>query len=822
MIGPPSASIVGMLEGACDRYAQRVALVARRGYRTRTWSYAELWAASGRAAAILADRGVAPADRVVLAAPNDPLWVIGFVGALRLGAVAVPLDARSPADLTAAVVRQTEPKLVLTADASSAANLCVNAPAMGLDALDGRRTDAWRAPAATASEAIAEIVFTSGTTGSPKGVILTHGNVASNVAAVAQLLPPRPTDRLLSVLPLSHMLEQTVGLLLPLTGGAAVVFPPGRSSTAIFHALKRYRITVMVVVPQVLQLFADALDREARRQGRERAWRRARAIAARLPYPLRRAAVPGLHRAMGGRFRFFVCGGAPLPAALAAKWEALGVPVVQGYGTTEAAPVVTGTSLRARRVDSPGMALPGQAIRIGADGEVLVGGPNVSPGYWRDPAATAAAFADGWYRTGDLGEIDDAGYLRLRGRKKDMIALASGMNVYAEDLERALCDQPGVRDAAVVGFANEGASARVHAVLLGPRDDHEARRAIEGANARLAEYQQIRDFSVWPDADFPRTATLKVKKHEILATLAGAARPAIDPADEASAVGEVVARVAGVPISTPRPDARIGTDLGIDSLGRVELLAALASELGVEIDEELLSESTTVADLDALVAAGESVRRPAFWEWPHRPCARMARSALQRALLFPLLRCVGSISVEGADQLAGLEPPAIYAPNHASHLDAPAVLAAMTERVRRRSSVAAAADYFFENRWLGGLVALLLNAFPFSRTGAVRSTLEHCGELLDDGWSIVVFPEGTRSATGEIGSFRPGMGLMAVELGVPVVPVRVRGTFGALPKGRGMPRRSPLRVTFGRPLRFPPGFGHDAAAKAIEAAVRAL
>jgi long-chain acyl-CoA synthetase len=679
------------------------------------------------------------------------------------------------------------------------------------------------AGAGITAESVAEVVFTSGTTGAPKGVILSHGNIVANVRAVGEVIQARPSDRLLSILPLSHMLEQTVGLLLPLSGGGSVVYPASRQSNEIFRALARHGITAMVLVPQALQLFYDAIEREVRRSGHEARWAAALQAARGAPTPVRRLIFRQVHRRMGGRFRFFVCGGAPLSPARGERWETLGVPVLQGYGLTEAAPVVTGTAARDRRPDSVGAVLPGQSLRIAGDGEVLIAGPNVTAGYWRNPEATAAAFVDGWYRTGDLGEIDAAGFVRLKGRKKDMIVLPNGLNVYAEDVENALRQQPGVHDAAALGLADASGSTQVHAVLLGPATEAEAEDAVRSANTGLGEHQHVRAFSVWADVDFPRTPTLKVKKHEIVERIEGAA-PRTQPVEEdpRDPLAVLVARLARRAQAEIRPESRLGSDLGLDSLGRIELLAAIESELGASMAEESVGEGTSLGELQALIAAAGPTAHTAVSSWPLNGGTRVARRALQDALAFPLLRLRCSPDVEGLEHVEALKLPAIFAPNHASHLDAPSVLAALPRSLRGRVCVAAADDYFFARRWLGLTVALLLNAFPFSRSGAVRPTLEHCGRLLDEVWSLVVFPEGTRSVDGRIAPFRPGIGLMSVELDVPIVPVRLRGTYESLPKGSRWPRAERVRVSFGEPLRFERGTSYAAATEAIEAAVRAL
>lgn len=819
----------GYLEAAAERFGERPALLYRPRYRLETWSYARLWQECERVAAWLQERGVEKGDRVVLWAPNSPWWVAAYFGCLRIGAIVVPLDVRSGPDYVRRVVDQTEPKLALLSRATTVGWVFAT-PWSLLEDLDRTMGGEVRggdvAGGSVEPGDVAEVVFTSGTTGDPKGVILTHGNVTANVQSAMQVIPNAPDHRLLSLLPLSHMFEQTVGLLLPLGCGASIVYPTSRQSTAVFRDLASQGITTVLAVPQALELLIAAIEREVRKEGKERRWRAAHRLAENLPTTARRLLFRRVHRRLGGRLRLLVSGGAPLDPELARAWDLLGVPVLQGYGATEASPIITGTTLEDPRPGSVGKAVPGVEVALAADGEVLVRGPNVTPGYWRNDRATEEAFRDGWYRTGDLGVMTGDGYLYLRGRKKDLIVLANGQNVYPSDVERAL-REAGAGEAAVVGLPG-ARGAEVHAVFLDGPGQPDPAALVRRANERLAAHQQIRGWTIWPEPDFPRTHTLKVKKSEVLRRLeaAGGATTRATPATSigadarVSGVAHIVAEAAGTPPSALRPEMTLG-DCGLDSLRRVEMLATIESELGVYLDESRVDERTTLAELEAMAGAQQAATRPAFSRWPLSTAARAIRSGIQAPLL-PLLNLVAPTTVRGREELEGIEPPAIFVANHASHLDSPVLLKSLPRRWRRTLAVAAAADYFFERPALGAAVALGLNAFPFSREGNVRATLEHCAWLLDNGWSILLYPEGTRSTTRVIGPFKAGVGLLAVELGVPVVPVRIDGLWKVLPKGCILPRRGAVRVRIGRPLRFDASVSYADAAAAMEAAVRGL
>ncbi len=508
-------TIPDILLQARARHGARPALALRDPARGFSWSFDDLVAFAAGTARWLRAQGIERGDRIVLWGANEPAWGGTFFGALLLGAVVVPLDARSAPDFAARVAERTRARLQVLG--------ATQTPVPGIAAVRFAELPPLErgleppAPAA-AEDDLAEIVFTSGTTGTPKGVMITHRNLVSNVRAMIEVVPILPSYRLLSLLPLSHMFEQAVGLGAALSGGASVVYISSLRPDTIFEALGAEGITTILAVPQVLQLFWNAIEREARRSGRERLFRILQAVAPFVPFGLRRRLFAPVHARLGGQFLFFVCGGAYLDPALARAWENMGVKVVQGYGTTEASPAIAANSLAHRNLRSIGKPLSCNEVRLAADGEIQVRGPNVTPGYWEDPEATAAAFADGWYCTGDLARQDADGYLYLIGRKKNVIVLASGENVYPEDIESLLLQQPGVRDAVVLGLTRPDGDVEVHAVLLAS-DADAAAAAVKATNRHLGIHQRVRGTTLWPDEDFPRTLTLKARRPEIEARL---------------------------------------------------------------------------------------------------------------------------------------------------------------------------------------------------------------------------------------------------------------------------------------------------------------
>ena len=610
-----------LLETSADRFGDSPALVIKPGIRVRSWGYRELWEAAGRMAAYLQGQGIAKGDRVVIWAPNRPEWVVALFGCLRLGAIAVPFDIRSAPEFVAGVIGQTEPKFAFVSQFTPDSAQVDSIPHLNLEDVEHVLEGVTSAPPRVdvAADDTAEIMFTSGTTGAPKGVILTHGNIIANVLAGTQEVEPQPHWRLLSLLPLSHMLEQTVGLLAVLFGGGRVVYPVSRQPSILVRTMQENGITSIVLVPQALELFMNAIEREAERTGKKEQLAKILGIAPRLPVWLRKKLFGKVHRRFGGKLQFVMCGGARLDPPLAEKWEALGVMVLQGYGTTEAAPIIACNSFRYKKLDALGKVLPGQEVRIAEDGEIHTRGPNVTPGYWNQPEITEASFDGDWYKTGDLGHIDEDGFLYFKGRKKDLIVLANGQNVYPEDIEPLLQEHPAVEDAVVVGMPSPSGGEDVHAAIV-PREDSDANAVVAEVNPRLAAHQQIRGYSIWPEEDFPRTHTLKVKKNLVLERLIDAAQgeadmaeaPVEDLKEEQTPLEQLIVRICDVSPAEVSAASVLGADIGLDSLGRVELLSAIEQELGVYIDETQVHPDTTVGDLETLLEQGSASEEEHF------------------------------------------------------------------------------------------------------------------------------------------------------------------------------------------------------------------
>ena len=502
---------------AVDRFQDRPVLIEPvEGVQISSLTYATLQERVRRFAGYLQEQQIAKGDRILIWAASRIDWMVAYLGTLLAGGVIVPLDVNSREEFLVRIAQTTEARLLITTAKQYNTLKQPPLPLVDQDALPEGTLDSARLPAVNGDD-LAELVFTSGTTGQPKGVMLSHRNITSNAIAAVTVVNIQASDRALSILPLSHMFEMTIEIAI-LYCGASIIYARTLVPETLLKLLSSQHVTCMVLVPQALQLFMNGIEREVRRQKKEKQLEMFQGIAAYLPFQIRRLLFRSLHKRFGGHFRFFVSGGAYLPPKLAERWERMGFRVMQGYGATECAPIVSVTPYNEHLFDSIGKPLPGEEVHIAEDGEILVHGPNVALGYWKNPEATAAAFQNGWYHTGDLGYQDAQGNLYLKGRKKNLIVLANGLNVYPEDVENALLTNPLIKDAVVFGLMEKEVGPVVHGVLL-MDDPSQAKAAIQQVNKQLASHQQLRGFTVWPEEDFPRTHTLKVKRPEVLEKL---------------------------------------------------------------------------------------------------------------------------------------------------------------------------------------------------------------------------------------------------------------------------------------------------------------
>lgn len=829
------------------RRGAEIAYAHRQGYRVVRWSYRETAEAACRFARELEAREVGKGDRVLFWGENCPEWVAAFFGCVLRGAVAVPIDRIASRDFADRVARQVEPKLCVCSQELT--GFTGGVPALTLETLRetlGRQSGAPYPPADAHRDDPVEIVFTSGTTSEPKGVVISQANILANLQPLENEIRKylkwerfvHPI-RFLSLLPLSHVFGQFLGIFVPQLLGGTVIFQDTFNPSDVIRAIRRERVSVLVAVPRLLESLRDKIERDRAAEGKVEDFRRKFAAADGKHFLRRMWRFRRIHSTFGWKFWAFVSGGAALDGEIEEFWRRLGFAVVQGYGLTETASLVTVNHPFRLGKGSIGKPLAERQIKLAEDGEILVRGEIVTSGYWQGKDLKPVLDEQGWFHTGDRGELDANGNLYFKGRAKDTIVTAEGMNIYPEDLESALRREPQVRDCVVVGV-ERGGNAEPCAVLIlnGAATDPEA--VVRRANQSLAGFQQIRQWFVWPDEDFPRGPLQKPVTRAIqqAADARCGGRTDAKAGTPGSSLAELIGHITGRTPARLSPGSNLSTDLNLSSLDRVELLSAIEDRYQIDLNESGFAGATTVGELEQML------RRPAvsrsdysYPRWAERWPVTWIRAAVYYLLSWPATLLLGYPRIRGRENLRGVRGPVLVVSNHVTYVDIGFILAALPARLRHRLAVAMIgerlkgmrhplADAGFFKRIADevgyALVVALFNVFPLPQQSGFRESFAYAGESVDRGYSVVVFPEGARTTDGKLASFRAGVGLLAERLGIPVVPVRIDGLFELKQQGKRMARPGKIRVSIGAPVRFEPGTGAESIARNLENRVASL
>lgn len=839
-------TIHSLLDAALAR-DDEIAIAHQRGLRVARWSYARLAATAYQFARELESRGVKKGDRVLLWGANSAEWVAAFFGCLLRGAIAVPLDDHSAPDFAHRVQRQVEARLML-GDDERTRHFKDQPPILRFDQLSeiaGRHSSAPYQNESISADDLAEIIFTSGTTAEPKGVCLTHRNLLANITPLETEINkylkfecPFHPIRFLCLLPLSHVFGQFMGMFAPRLLFGEVFFQSSFNPSEIIATVRRERISVIAAVPRQLETLREKIERDYEVRGRLGDFRRRFAAAEGRHFLKRWLIFRDIHRRFGWKFWAFVSGGATLDEEIETFWQRLGFAVVQGYGMTETASLVTVSHPFKIRHGSIGKALPGQELKLDESGEILVRGANISPGYWRGDSRKEAGDG-GWLRTGDVGEMDAEGNIFFKGRKKDVIVTAAGLNIYPDDLEAALSHQPEVRDSCVIGV--QGAQGPEPMAVLILRDEKaDPAEVVKRANARLNQSQQMRRWFVWAEPDFPRTPTHKVRKpivkEIVMAEMAGA----IAPSSDKGSLAELIASISGDASIKADANASLSADLKLDSLGRVQLLSAIEDRYQIELDEAALTPTTTLGEIERMIHEGRSAE-PVV-EYPYPKWARRWPITWLRALAFYLLVAPFVVvmcwpRVRGKERLRNLRGPALFVANHISMVDPGMILFALPLRFRRRLAIAMGGERLRGLRhglqgvgWFGRLldrvsyllVVTVFNVFALPQKSGFRRAFAFAGEAVDEGYSVLVFPEGRTTDDGGMKPFMSGIGLLTENLDLPVIPIKIEGLFDLTQQRRYFSRPGTVTVTFGEPVKFARGTDPARITSILEERVRAL
>ncbi len=817
----------------------------------------------------LREWGVATDDRVAIMSEGRPEWSITYFGILEAGGTAVPLDSQLSLAEVINLLRASDAKVLaisdkvcerLVEDAELSASPGLERQALAAeigasssstkivafeDLLVEPKDSAGAAAAVRRGERVASLIFTSGTTGQPKGVMLTHKNLTSMSAKLSSTFKLYKHDGLLSVLPMHHTFEFAAGLLMPLTSGASITYLDELTSDSLSAGFKCGHITGMVGVPALWQLLHRKVRKRISERGTlvERAFDAIldvnRSLSEKTPFELDlgRLIFYPVHREFGGRIRLMISGGSALSPEVMKSFRGMGFQLFEGYGMTEASPV-----LAVQRPGEPvvegsvGRSLPGISVQVFEPNELGVGeliakGPNVMKGYYENEAATSEVIRDGWLHTGDLGRIDENDNVFIVGRKKEMILGSSGENVYPDELEEIYAECDYIKELSVVGLPADGTGETVAAIVVPDyeHDDALSRDAVHSAirehmksvSKKMPLYKRVKIWHLW-DHDLPRTSTRKVKRNSVIPTLvrleksatkATSARQDANADNENSGdtrwVRDVVAQVSQRKREEVNPGVRM-EDLGYDSLMITELTVALEAAGLVLPDAGMLAEMETVGDVESLAASqglslardkaarAISAARDSSGEDDDihvpAPVVHAGRAALGRGQAMLYTRYLDT-KVSGKAFI----PPFggfIVAANHSSHLDMGLVKHTLGDNADRLVALAAK-DYFFEDPVRKAYFENFTNLVPMERHGSLRESLRLAGEVLREGYILLIFPEGTRSTTGIMTDFKPSLGYLALSNKCGILPMYLGGTHDAMPKGSYLPKRQEVIASVG-------------------------
>ncbi len=863
----PAMSIPELIGHAADTRGDQVALQMKTPDGWERFTYGEVRAEAERIAASLRRLGCVKGDRVVLFSENQPRWGIAYLGASFAGLVVVPIDAQSWHEEVWSIVEFTEAKALLASEKSFARftpeelekNERAETPLLLLNVdqfcrpfdkagfpRSTRPTESAQEPGPieVVPDDPASIIFTTGTAVDPRGAVHTHRSFLTNLFGVHRQLPVHPGDNLISVLPLFHALEFTCGFLMAAFGGATVTYAHTLKPRGILELMRETGTTCMLGVPTFYALLRDDMERRILRASKS-AFKSnlmatgkelSRTVERNFGRNIGRKLFARVHQEFGGRIRLFVSGGSALGEELYEDFRALGMPIYEGYGLTETAPVLTVNPINLSRPRSAGRPLAGVEVRLDHPdqdgiGEIVVRSPSLMTGYYKNDEATRKVMQDGWLRTGDMGWVDVDGYIYITGRCKNVIVTGAGKNVYPEDLEAIYRRLPAIREIAVLGIKS-GLTEDVHAVVRPTAesvDEHGiegVRRAIHKQAQQLARelptYHRLQFVHAWPrglphhsDGMIDRQAVRRRLEQQLEHKQAVERKTASEALSgwQEEIVAEV-ARLAGAPDGEITPEMHLYDDLGLDSLKAIELLLFVEDRLGVTIPDEKASRVGRVSELlktaeqakkqgEQPAPAGEAVQPPSVLPLQERSLGDRLLMNLSFGGLSLIFRAFFGFRASAA----GTVPKGssyIIAANHCSHLDTGAVItavrSALGKQEARRLHVLGARDYFFDSKLKGWLVSRLLNVVPIERKESSLSSLRLVKSILARGEPVLIFPEGTRSRSGLLQDFKPGLGLMAWETRAPIVPTYIRGTYDALPAGRFFPRRREVKVVLGDPL----------------------
>ncbi len=869
----PQPNLWTVFSDTVTRFGDRVAVEIQRSDRVDAFTYRQLHDMAAVWASRLASQDIATGDRVAILAHNDAHWCAAYLGILKLGAVAVPLDTNYSAAQVATIVRDSGATILIVSDKLRAIATDAGVPLANLHQ-EPNRTPPLKPlePLAPLEPSIpAVILYTSGTTSDPKGVVLSHANLLAERDSAFAVVDVTDQDAILGVLPLFHSLAQLANLFLPFAVGARVVFLETLNSTDLIKALTARRITIFACVPQFFYLIHQRVMQQVQKSGVVATWVFKVLLA--INFRLRRIGInmgptffSKVHAVIGRDMRLMVTGGSKFDPAIGRDLYSLGFTILQAYGLTETSAAASINTADEAHLDTVGRAFPGNEIRIvdpdeTRQGEIAIRGPIVMQGYHNRPEATAAVMKDGWFLTGDLGRMDDTGRLTITGRKKEMIVLASGKNIYPEEVEAHYRQSPFVKEICVMGLTDPGrpTSERLFAVVVPDMDLLRERKIVnagdiirfemEGLAIGLPAHKRVLGYDIWFEP-LPRTTTQKIKRHEVEKRQRDRQRIAVpgsivalEPADQAwmeeprSAAIVAILRNRAKEGSRLFPDANLELDLGLDSMERVELLTELEQRFETKVPAKIAQEILTVRQLVSALeasggASGTAAQPIQSWAAILRDLPPVSDPMLSgllesRPIATPLLFTLGRllrpaiarVKISGIENLPS-SGAFIISPNHQSYLDPFLLCTKLPFGVFQKLFFVGAVEYF--ETPMTRRFARIANLIPVDPDSNLIPAMKAGAFGLVHGKVLVLFPEGERSIDGTVKKFKKGAPILSQHLGVPIVPVAIKGVYELWPRNRAINWRlvwpwsgHRVQIVIGKPMSFAENGDHSETASKL-------